>query len=285
MRVATLAFSFAPLLAAPLAHAQAPGEVVAQPVVVAPVVAQPVVVAPVVAAPVVAAPVVTAPNAPSAPVAAPGMVPAAALLAVPENGCAMPCTDCRESVMANRWAIGLSVGSMSLAPDGSPDDKTAFAVGELALRFRATPHVELELTAGGGREQTSDGMQGDLEVNTAAIAARWRFRPEAAWNWFVMGGIGGASVTRHDATKQERSDATQPLGMLGIGLERRFRHFALQAELRGVGFGTSKKDAPADPPMAQSPSTAMTTATTPPPATADVQRSGGSLTIGLSYYF
>lgn len=265
MRLATLAFSFAPLLAAPLAHAQAPGEVVAQPVVVAPVVAAPVV------------------AAPSAPVAAPGMVPAAAPV-VPENGCAMPCENCRESVMANRWAIGLSVGSMSLAPNSSPDDKTAFGVGELALRFRATPHLELELLAGGGREQTSDGMQGDLEVNTAALAARWRFRPEAAWNWFVMGGIGGASVTRHDATQQERSDANQPFAMLGIGLERRFRHFALQAELRGVGLGTSKKDAPADPPMAQPQSTGMTT-TTLPPATADVQRSGGSLTIGLSYYF
>lgn len=270
MRLATLAFSFAPLLAAPLAHAQAPGEVVVQPVVVAPVVAQPVVVA----APVVAAP--------SAPVAAPGIVPAAPV--VPENGCAMPCENCRESVMANRWAIGLSVGSMSLAPNSSPDDKTAFGVGELALRFRATPHLELELLAGGGREQTSDGMQGDLEVNTAALAARWRFRPEAAWNWFVMGGVGGASVTRHDATQQERSDANQPFAMLGIGLERRFRHFALQAELRGVGLGTSKKDAPADPPMAQPQSTGMTT-TTLPPATADVQRSGGSLTIGLSYYF
>jgi hypothetical protein len=274
MRVATLAFSFAPLLVAPLAHAQAPGEAIA-PVVVQPVVVQPVVVQPVVVAPVAAAP--------SAPVAAPGMVPAGAPV-VPENGCAIPCENCRESVMANRWAIGLSVGSMSLAPKSSPDDKTAFAVGELALRFRATPHLELELTAGGGREQTSDGMQGDLEVNTAVIAARWRFRPEAAWNWFVMGGIGGASITRHDATKQERSDATQPLGMLGIGLERRFRHFALQAELRGVGLGTSKKDAPADPPVAQPPATVMTT-TAAPPATADIERSGGSLTIGLSYYF
>jgi hypothetical protein len=258
MRLATLAFSFAPLFAAPLAHAQALGEVVAQPVVAAP----------------------SAPSAPSAPVANPGLARGPV---IQDNGCAMPCESCRELVMANRWAVGLSVGSMSLAPEGTPDDKTAFAVGELALRFRATPHLELLLSAGGGREQTSGGMQGDLEVNTAAIAARWRFRPEAAWNWFVMGGIGGASVTRHDATQQERHDATQPLGMLGVGIERRFHHFALQAELRGVGLGASRKDAPADPPVAQPRPAVMTTTT--PPTTADITRSGGSLTIGLSYYF
>jgi hypothetical protein len=291
MRLATLAFSFGPLFAASLAHAQAPGEVqpvviapvIAQPVVVAPVIAQPVVVAPVVAQPVVMAPV--APVAPAAPVAGPiaePMVAPGTAPVVPENGCAMPCTDCRESVMANRWSIGLSLGSMSLSPKSSPDDKTAFALGELSLRFRVTPHFELEASAGGGREQTSDGMDGDLEVNTAVIAARWRFRPEAAWNWFVMGGIGGASVTRHDASKQERSDATQPLGMLGIGLERRFRHLALHAELRAVGLGTSKKDQPADPPIAQP---AMTTTMPPAPTTADIERSGGSLTVGLSYYF
>src|SRR5204863_131225 len=77
-------------------------------------------------------------------------------VAAPEGGCA----PARASVMANRWAIGLSVGSMSLAPKGSPDDKTDFGVGELALRFRATPHLELELTAGGGRERTADNQDG-----------------------------------------------------------------------------------------------------------------------------
>ena len=259
MRLRILAASLAPLLAASIAHAQAPGEVITQPVVVAPVVAQPVVVAPVVAQPVVAAP---------------GIVPVAA----PEGGCA----PARASVMANRWAIGLSVGSMSLAPKGSPDDKTDFGVGELALRFRATPHLELELTAGGGRERTADNQDGDLAVTTVALAARYRFRPEAAWNWFVMGGLGAASVTRHDATDQERHDATQPLGTLGIGLERRFQHLAIQAELRAIGLGKATHPQ-ADPPMAQAADASampVTTTTSDP-----IERTGGLFSIGLSYYF
>src|SRR5262245_13320115 len=49
------------------------------------------------------------------------------------------CGGCiREPVMANRWAVGLSLGSMGIAPKDNPDDKTNFAVGELAIRFRAT---------------------------------------------------------------------------------------------------------------------------------------------------
>jgi hypothetical protein len=189
--------------------------------------------------------------------------------------------------MANRWSIGLSLGSMSLAPESQPDNKTDFGVGELALRFRATPHLELELSAGGGREQLADNQQGDREVNVAALSARYRFRPEAAWNWFVMGGIGGASVTRHDATKQERDDATHPLGMLGIGIERRFRHLALQAEARAIGIGDKDRN---DPPMtgpapATAPAAMATTTSSPTPAAPSQKQSGGALTIGLSYYF
>ena len=232
-----------PLVAASLAHAQAPGEVSVQP-------GQPVV-----------------------------MVPESACVAC---GCNRP-----ETVMSRRWAVGLSLGSMTLAPDAQPDDKTAFAIGELALRFRATRHLELELAVGGGRERTDDNQDGELAVSTAMIAARWRFLPENAWNFYAMAGLGGASVTRHDATDQERSDATQPLAMLGIGVERRFHHFALQAELRAVGMGNRDHG---DPPMADAPAAlsaqmAAATTVTAPPASVDEKRGGGSLSIGLSYYF
>lgn len=238
MHARSFAFSLAPLFAASLAHAQAPGEAMPPP-------------------------------------AGPA----------PDGTCAAPCGGCSraESVMANRWAIGLSVGQMSLAPEDQPDDETAFGIGALALRFRATPHLELELAVGGGREQLADDQQGDLEVNTATLAARYRFRPEAAWNWFVMGGLGGASITRHDATKQERDDATRPLGTLGVGIERRFRHFALQAEARAVGIGEKDRsdDKMIEAPVPPSGAKAPTSAPLPP----SEKRSGGALSIGLSYYF
>jgi len=184
--------------------------------------------------------------------------------------------------MANRWAIGLSLGGMALAPQDTPDDQTHFAIGELALRFRVSRHFELEAAVGGGREQTADHMDGDLEVTTASLGLRYRFRPDEHWNWYVMGGIGGAAIARHDATSQERSDATQPMGMLGIGTEYRFDHLALQAELRGVGLGKAHTDTTTD--AANAP---MTSSAGPidPSASADIERSGASVSFGVSYYF
>jgi hypothetical protein len=91
---------------------------------------------------------------------------------------------------------------------------------------------------------------------------------------FVMGGVGGASVTRHDATDQEREDATQPLGMLGFGIERRFHHLALQAEARVVGLAE-----PADDDVT------VVDRMEPAGGSAVQARGGGSLTLGLSYYF
>jgi hypothetical protein len=207
---------------------------------------------------------------------APGAVGAQPVVMVPESACVACGCNRPETVMSRRWAVGLSLGSMTLAPDARPDDKTAFAVGELALRFRATRHLELELAVGGGRERTADDMDGDLQVTTAALALRYRFRAEQHWNWFVMGGLGGAAIARHDATSQERSDATQPMLELGVGTEYRFDHLALQAELRGFGLGVARSDSSSDP-AASMPFESNTTN--------DIQRSGASLSVGLSYYF
>jgi hypothetical protein len=215
---------------------------------------------------------------------APGEVGAQPVVMVPESACVACGCNRPETVMSRRWAVGLSLGSMTLAPDAQPDDKTAFAVGELALRFRATRHLELELAVGGGREHTADDQDGELAVSTALLAARWRFLPEHAWNVYLMAGLGAASVTRHDATDRERSDATQPLAMLGVGVERRFHHFALQAELRAVGMGNRDHEAAAMPETEALAAQTMTTVTAPP-ASVDEKRGGGSLSIGLSYYF
>jgi hypothetical protein len=208
----------------------------------------------------------------------------------PEGTCDAPCgcrpIAVRESVMDHRWALGLSVGSMNLRPRGESEDKTEFTIGELALRFRASPHLELELSAGGGREQLDDDRQGDLEVATIAIAARYRFNPEGAWNWFLMGGIGGGSVTFRDATDQERDDALHPLALLGIGVERRFHHFAIQAEARVVAIGDKHHDDAMDLPARGGEVAAMATTVTPPTTTSPSARlGGGAITIGASYYF
>jgi hypothetical protein len=187
-------------------------------------------------------------------------------------------------VMANRWAVGLSAGSLSIAPKDSPDNKTQFGIGQLSLRYRATYHLELELALAGGRQQLQDGTQGDLDVSTALLGFRYRFAAAQHWNWWLGAGIGGISVTQFGATDQQKQDAQRPMGAVSIGIEHRWQQFALQAELHGFAVG-ERQDQQAD-----APPKAMPVANTmePPPDVSvapSQERSGGTVTIGASYYF
>lgn len=189
------------------------------------------------------------------------------------------------NVMADRWAVGLSIGGFSVSPDVAPDQQSKFDVGELALRFRATPHLELELAIGGGNEKLSDGSQGDTQVTMAALALRYRFAIESDWNWWIMGGLGSAVIDGSQATSMQIDADTRPLGELGIGLEHRWDHFALQAELKAVGMGERKGGYDQPQPVAVDASGAPIVGGAGTTTTPRDTLSGGSLTIGASYYF
>ena len=194
-----------------------------------------------------------------------------------------------ESVMANRWAVGLSIGSLGLTPKDEADPRTRFGMGELSLRFRATLHLEIEASFGGGREQLEDGTQGARQVATGVLGLRYRFAPEQPWNWWVMGGLGSLAVTYQNPTDQQTNNAMRPLGEFGIGLERRFRRFAISAELRALGVGQRKDQT--DPMVTAVPTKGIAATTMPPPppgntdTTAAGELQGGQLTIGGSFYF
>ena len=196
------------------------------------------------------------------------------------------------NVMENRWAVGVSVGSVSLAQRNTGNDQTQFDIGQLSIRYRATLHLEVELALGGGSEQLQDGSQGDHQVNMAAFNLRYRFRPQAKWNWWLMGGLGGLSVTEQGATDQDRQNAQRPFMDVGIGIERRFRRFALHAELSALSIGPMKNEPV--PEMAGVAAASTTPGTNGPnnPAPQPTMSSsptdnlaGGQFTIGASYYF
>jgi hypothetical protein len=134
-----------------------------------------------------------------------------------------------------RWSVGLGVGSLSLAPHDAPDIETEYGLGQLAVRYLATRHLEIELAFAGGHEKIEDGKEGDREVSQGVLALRYRFSPGRRWNWWLMAGMGSLAVTREGATDEERDYAQQSTLQFGAGLERRWSRFALQLELRAVG--------------------------------------------------
>jgi hypothetical protein len=200
---------------------------------------------------------------------APGMVP------VQQPGvAASPCASGRD-VMADRWAIGLSIGALGIAPDSTPASTANFDLGELSLRFRMTPHLELEGALGGGHMTYADGSQSTMKLQTAALSLRYRFAVERNWNWWLMGGFGIAAMVDDSATQEQTNQATRALGQFGLGLEHRWNHFALQAELKGVGMGETRAERAGT--VASPPYVGRT-------ASGDTL-SGGVFSLGASYYF
>ena len=205
---------------------------------------------------------------------------------------ASPCGGGFTNVMANRWAVGLSIGSLSLAQRDTGNDQTQFNVGQLSFRYRATPHLEIELALGGGSEQLQDGSQGDRQVDIGAVNLRYRFRPYARWNWWLMGGLGAVSITEQGATDQDRHDAQRPFMDVGVGIERRFHRFALHAELSALSVGPMRNENVAQPVMTTVGVTGSVGPNGPnsqppqPQSTSTTDNlAGGQLTIGASYYF
>lgn len=191
-----------------------------------------------------------------------------------------------------RWSVGLGIGSLDLAPHSAPDATTTYAVGSLSVRYLATRRLEVELAFAGGREQLEDGSEGYREVSQAVLALRYRFKPQRRWNWWLMAGMGSLAVTPIEASDEEREYATQSTLQFGVGIERRFRRFAIQAELRAVGVAPNE-DAPpmAYPDGGPSPTEpgaggGMRLPPYEPPTSSPYEgKAGGQFSISGNYYF
>lgn len=165
--------------------------------------------------------------------------PSAAPIVAPQVAVAPPPT-------VGRFSVALGVGSMSLAADNAEEGQaTDFAIGELAIRYRGWRHLELELSFAGGNQQLAEeqgGGEGDLKIAHITIAARYRFGVENHFNWWLMAGFGGTTIAPKNATSDEAEMQQRGHGMLGIGAEYRWTHFALQAEAKGIGVSPTESE-------------------------------------------
>jgi hypothetical protein len=180
-----------------------------------------------------------------------------------------------------RLSIGLGIGHMSLAPHNAPDMKTDFGLGSIAIRYLLGRHLEFEASFAGGDAQTDNNQPANLSVAQGVLAARWRFSPQNRWNWWLMAGMGSLAVYPKDAGSDQRKAADQSTLQFGIGLERRWTRFAIQAELRAVGVKANDQTDTANPP----PPEMYPNPPEPPAPTGTVGRKGGMFGVTANYYF
>jgi hypothetical protein len=180
-----------------------------------------------------------------------------------------------------RWSVGLGVGSLSLAPEV----ETEYGIGQIAVRYLATRHLEIELAFGGGTEKLDDGEEGNREISQGVLALRYRFSPGRRWNWWLMAGMGSLSVTQREASKEEREYAEQSTLQFGVGLERRWSRFALQLELRAVGVKAHDVEEMPVGGVLVDAEDGMIPPPQQPPTSAGDGMSGGQLVFSGNYYF
>jgi len=171
------------------------------------------------------------------------------------------------SVMDSRFAVALELGALGLHRDveGENTNDVSFGVAELAGRFRIVRSFEIGLSLWGG-----GATKGALGTGGLFIDGRYRFLADRPWNVFASLSLGAASVA--DKGASEREKAGRGALRLGVGVERRFGAFAIEAHLRILGISENDKFMPIDLP-------------TPSDAMAADKLAGGALTIGGTYYF
>jgi hypothetical protein len=167
------------------------------------------------------------------------------------------------SVMDRRWSIHAGIGSLGLRPDRDGTDNTSFGIIDLDGRFRIRRWIDVGLSLYGG------GTKGDIGTGGLYIDGRYRFLAERPWNVFALLSLGVASVSDKQATEDEKRGRGSV--RIGVGVERRFRVWALDLQLRIQGIAKNKD-----------------VDTVPMTLADDLAKSkltGGSLTLGGTFYF
>lgn len=202
--------------------------------------------------------------------AAPSMVPVVApvVVAAPSR--------------VRRWSVGLGLGALELAPHSNANATTNFDIAQIYVRYRPWRRLEIELALGGGGETNyADGTYGHREVSSAVLSLRYRFNPQRRWNWWLMAGMGSLAVTRQGASDAELEAAYQSTLQFGAGVERRWRRFALQFEIRAVGVAPHETEQMQIAPDIRVESTQPVA----PSGHADNGMAGGQFVFSGNYYF
>jgi hypothetical protein len=133
-----------------------------------------------------------------------------------------------------RFAVGLTLGGMSLASTEDPENEVGLGGAGLELRWRFARRWEAAVTLA--------GLTGELDEatlrKTGSLRASMMFhlRPERRWNVYLIGGLGHLHTQIVDKNSEESlATLAEAEFHLGAGVERRWHRFSVGAELQLVG--------------------------------------------------
>ncbi|MCB9561585.1 MAG: hypothetical protein H6709_09485 [Kofleriaceae bacterium] len=175
-----------------------------------------------------------------------------------------------------RWGVSLRLGSLTLHPDASPDATTDYGGGGVQVRYRLGARWELEVTSD-GYSQPEDQDRSQV-LSLATLGARFHLTPYRRWDWYLLAGVGGAREVSRDMAPADAP--AQGVVALGGGVERRFGHFGISAELRAVGVAAPDGGDVAAPVAGTMRAPGGGAAAAPADGT-----SGGGFTIAATYHF
>ena len=199
--------------------------------------------------------------------AQPGATPAAAPAPAPA-----PATDAID-VMGHRWSVHAALWFGSVTPRVSGADKIALAGLDLEGRYRLIEPIELALSlhAGGGADPNGNDAN-SVSFGGFFVDARWRFMYDRPWNIAALAGLGFISASAQSMATDTEKQARGAL-RVGAALERRWTHWAIEADFRLMAV--LKNDS-------------VSTIDLPTQRTYQVSRyglTGANLAFGGSYYF
>ncbi len=156
-----------------------------------------------------------------------------------------------------RWALGVHLGGVGLEPrneDGdelTEGDSDSIEMGAIGLQLRYKLHRRWELELAGTHMAGELGDTGaERHSGSLTLGVIFHINPDDNWIWSGLFGIGGT----HDQIMVEKNgehvttaEFSEGHARLGVGLERRFDRFGVEAQLYGIGFtrDDDKLDGPA----------------------------------------
>ena len=139
-----------------------------------------------------------------------------------------------ESVMDRRWSISGDFGFRAYKTQRQQDNlEVSTGVIDLTARYRVARAIEVGLQLGvGGSEE--------LAAGSLLIEGRYRFRAERRWNIYTGLAIGATGISRKEGASEAEKKGRGTL-LVSAGVERRWRSWALFAELRVGGVGANRE--------------------------------------------